>query len=481
MIDTYSIVSRFDRRARYLRRRYLLWQNAHLPDGVVLILVSLVIGLLTGATAAWLKALIHWLANLLLLDIDLRSPDYRLLLWPLFGIMLTAIFQRYVVRGSVSQGTLIIKQDLDNRKYRLSPFTAFNPAIGCSATIGFGASAGSEGPTALCGAAIGSNVGRWFGLSEAWLRLLVAIGGGAGISAIFKSPMGGVLFTLEVLQVRMSTLPVIALIIACLIASSTAYMLSDFTFDIPFVMNMTFSPRMIGWMVLLGVFCGLYCIYYNYVKRQSEHFFLSIRNRWLAVLVTGGIMSICIFALPALYGEGFRVITHLVNGESVSLAAGGLFARFSGIGWVYGGLIFILLVKGILVSASYSGGGVAGDFVPTLFAGAIAGTLFAMTCNDCFGTALPVWFFALTAMGAVMAGTIQAPIMSVFIMCETTNTYAYLFPYLITVVTSYLVVRLLNPRTRRGTMGNNNFLALMEGYKGYPPLRDRVRNADKKR
>lgn len=471
-----STTYRLHRRARAVRLRYLRWQNAHVSQSVVLILIALIIGVLTGATAAWIKALIHWFGKLLLVNIDLNTPNIRLLLWPLLGILLTSIFQHYVVRGSVARGTHIIKQDLDNRKYRLNSFTIFTPAIGCSTTIGFGASAGSEGPTALCGAAIGSNVGRWFGLSESWLRLLVGIGGGAGISAIFKSPMGGVLFTLEVLQMRMTTLPIIALIISCLIASTTAYFLSDFTFDISFGMDMPFGPSMIGWMALLGVFCGLYSIYYNYVKRRTTDLFLSIRNRWLAWIVTGGIMSICVFAFPTLYGEGFTVITRLVNNEPISFTAAGLFAGHSGMWWIYGSLIFLLLIKGVLVSAAYGGGGVAGDFVPTLFAGALAGTLFAMVCNDCFGTDLPVWFFALTAMSAVMAGTIHAPLMAIFIMCETTNTYAYLLPYVITVTVSYLVVKLINPASWYSETGHDDFMALMPGYKDFPSLRSRIRS-----
>lgn len=469
-----SMAPKLLRNAKRWRTRFLLWQNKHVPQSVVLVVISLIIGVLTGATAAWLKSLIHWFSDLLLHDISLHSPNYRLLLWPIVGILITCIFQRYVVRGKIARGTHIIREDLDKGKFRLSPFMIFNPAIGCSTTIGFGSSGGSEGPTALCGSAIGSTVGRWFGLSDSWLRLLVGIGGGAGIAAIFKAPMGGVLFTIEVLQLEMTTFPVIGLILACLVASSTAYMLSDFSFDIFFDNFTPFDPSMLGWILLLGVFCGLYSVYYNYVKNKTTQFFLAIRNPWIGILVTGGIMSVCVFMFPAFYGEGFGVITHLVNGEDVSYTEGGLFSGHTGEMWMYVGLVCVLLLKGVLVSAAYGNGGVAGDFVPTFFAGALAGNLFCLICNHCFGLDMPVWFFSLVGMGAVMAGTIHAPLMSIFILCETTNTYAYLLPYMGAVFVSYAVVKLINPKSWYAETGHDDFIALVN-YHDSPSLRSRLR------
>lgn len=212
-----------------MRIGYLRWQNTHLPQSVVLILIALVLGVFTGVSAAVLKRLVKMLNELVWIDVKLASPEIRFLIWPFVGILATSVFQRYVARCDVSRGTRIIRRDLDSGHYRLSPYTIFNPVLGCSLTMGLGATGGTEGPTALSGAAIGSNVGRWFGLSDAWLRLLVGIGAAAGIAAIFKSPIGGVLFTLEVLQMQLTSLSILALFIACLFAACTSYLLSDFT------------------------------------------------------------------------------------------------------------------------------------------------------------------------------------------------------------------------------------------------------------
>lgn len=457
-----SIIRRFKHHAHALRLKYLRWQTAHLSQSMVLIIISLVLGILTGAAAAVLKHLVRFISWILLSDVVVDRPNIRLLIWPLLGILICSIYKRYVCVDNITTGTRLIKDRLNNRHYRLSVFDIFNSIIGCSLTIGFGSSAGTEGPTALSGASIGTNVARWFKLSESWRRLLLGIGGGAGIAAIFKSPIGGVLFTLEVLQMEMTTLPIVALILACLFSSATAYWLSGFTFDISFMRVMPFEHTSLGWVLLLGVFCGLYSIYYNFTKRKSANLFSSIRNPWLAAIISGGLMSIAVFLFPVLYGEGFNVITGLVNGHYISFTDSGIFAGHIGPWWLLISFLVVLLLKGILVAAAYSGGGIAGDFVPTFFAGAIAGALFCMTLNHFFGTDIPIWYFALIGMGCVMAGTIHAPLMSIFLLCETTNTYVYIFPYILAILTSYFVVKIITPKAWYSETGSDDVLALMK-------------------
>lgn len=433
-----------------------------MSQSMVLIIISLILGILTGTAAAVLKLLVGFFTHLFLHDEPLNRPDLKLLIWPLAGILLTSVYKRYVCRENITTGTRVIKDRLNSKKYHLSVFDIFNPIIGCSLTMGFGASAGTEGPTAMSGASIGSCVGRWFRLSTAWQRLLLGIGAGAGIAAIFKAPMGGALFTLEVLQMELTSLPIIALILACLIASSTAYLLSDFTFDISFVRDMPFDAHSLGWVALLGVFCGLYSIYYNYTKDKSAKLFGSIRNPWIAAIATGAILSVSVFMFPVLYGEGFGVITDLVNGRYISFTDSGIFAGLIGSKWLLIGFVVVLLLKGILVAASYSGGGIAGDFVPTFFAGAIAGALFCIIVNHFTGANIPVWYFALIGMGCVMAGTIHAPLMAIFLVCETTNTYAYIFPYIIAIMISYGVVKVITPKAWYSETGSDDVLALMK-------------------
>lgn len=468
---------------RAVRIGYLRWMNSHLPKSAVLILIAFVLGVLTGCAAAILKGLVDLFHKLAETGIKIDRPDYRLLVLPLAGIIITSVYQRYVLRGNVARGTRIIRQDLDSGRFRMKPSVIFGPVIGCAFTMGFGATGGTEGPIALSGSAIGSNIGRWFGLSRQWLRILIGIGAGAGISAIFKAPIGGVLFTLEVLQMELFTLPVIALVLACLVSSAVALLLSDFTFDIYFANVMPIDPARIGWVMLLGLLCGLYSIYYSYTKKKGIALFTSIRNPWTGAVVTGLTLSVFVFMFPVLFGEGFGVITALVNGRPVSFTASGLFAGHGGDVWMIVSVVAVLALKGFLVSASYSNGGVAGDFVPTLFAGAFLGFLFATLCDRLFGIHLPVWYFALIGMGAVMAGTIHAPLMAIFIMCETTNTFIYFFPYLIAIGVCYATVKIITPKSWYEETRHDDLIALFK-LRETPTLPGKmpadVRNEDKR-
>lgn len=453
---------KLNHKARALRFRYLRWQSEHISQSVAVILVSILIGILTGAIAAVLKQLVGFFNYTILYGMEPGKPSLRYLIWPVVGILLTAFFNRYVTRQKITTGTRLIKQRLMSHDYRLRPVDIFSPVIGCSLTIGFGATGGTEGPTALSGASIGSFVSRWFRLSRAWQRLLLGIGAGAGIAAIFKAPMGGVLFTLEVLQMELLSLPVIALVISCLFSSSTAYFLSDFTFDISFVRDMPMQPHTLGWVLVLGVFCGLYSIYYNYTKNKGAVIFGSIRNPWIGAIATGLTLSLFVFMFPVLFGEGFNVITDLVNGRHLSFTDGGMFAGHSSEAWLFCGIIAVLLLKGFLVAASYANGGVAGDFVPTFFAGALAGTLCCIIINRLFGADIPVWYFALIGMGCVMAGTIHAPLMAIFLLCETTNTYSYIFPYLLAIAVSYATVKIITPKAWYSETGSDDIQALLQ-------------------
>lgn len=424
------------------RFRVLKSRLANLPEGVILVFAALIIGALTGVAASCLKRLVKFFNDAILWNIDLSRPNIRFLIWPLVGILITTVFQKYVVGYRIARGSRVIKIHLNNKEYRLPSFLIFDPVVGCSLTMGCGATGGTESPTALSGAAMGSVLGRWLGLDDNYLRILIGIGAGAGIAAIFKSPMGGAMFTLEVLQMQLSTVPIMAMITACLVASSSASILSGFTFDIHFTGHMPMDTSSLGWVAILGVCCGLYSIYYDYTKRRALQIFTGISNIWVGALVTGAMLSVAVFCFPLFFGEGFGMITSMVNDAPIDVTASGIFATLHGDRWIYITLGAILLLKGILVAASNGAGGVAGDFVPTFFAGCVAGYLFAIGANALFGSTLQPWYFALIGMGAVMAGTLQAPLMALFIICETTDTYLYLFPYLIAVSISYAMARI---------------------------------------
>lgn len=424
-------------------------RSADTVDKKRLLIAVVAIGIVTGLATFLMKECIKWIGRLASVGLHSDGSNYLLLLLPVVGIFLAMIFQRYLLKEDLSHGTAMIKRDLQNGEYRLRSNLMYTNILGCSVTIGLGGSAGAEGPSAYTGAAIASNFARWLHIDDRWLRLLIGIGAGAGIAGIFKSPVGGALFTLEVLGLELSTLPVIALVAACLISSCTALAFGGFAFDLKFVDYISFDPSNFIWMSLLGLFCGLYSIYYNVTKQAAGKFLNGIANPWFRALMGGMMLSAAIFFFPSLFGEGYGIVDKIINCRpSELLSFSPFYTGMSTTGLLMLVTAGVLLLKGVMVSATINGGGVAGDFAPTLFAGCLAGYLFGMMMNTWFGFALPVENYALLGMAGVMTGTIKAPLMAIFITAEMSNSYQFMFGFLIVAAVSYGVV-LLWDRWRR--------------------------------
>lgn len=404
-------------------------------------------GLLAGVGAFVLKRMIGWVSQLLTGGLDVQHANPVLLSLPVAGVLLAVLFQRYVARRWLCHGVDRLNADLRRGHYR-QPFSQmFTAMIASAFTLGFGGSAGSEGPIAYTGAAMGSSVGRVCGVSREMMKVLVACGAAAGIAGIFKAPVGGAFFALECLCVELSSGAIIALMIAAVTAGLTAYVLSGCTPDIYFSEQVPFDMHWLPWVVAAGFFCGLYSVYYQVVMTRLARFYASMRRPWLKNIMAGAIIGAAIFLFPPLYGEGYGFISKMLAQDMGALTGYGLFAG-DGTGLplvlvLSGGM---MLVKAFATASTTSGGGVAGDFAPALFAGCVAGIFFAVASNALFGAGLPVGCFGFFGMGAVMAATQRAPLMAIFLTVEMGAAYKLLLPVVVISTVSYVLFRLVGSR-----------------------------------
>lgn len=439
---------------REILDKRILWIDrirGKMPEQLLVVILSVITGIAAGFFAWLLKHILDFFSWLVFSDIPMELGDWRLLVFPVVGILLAMIYQRYIIHKDVSHGTDQITAKVQpGSDYRISPWVTINSIIGCGMTVGMGGSAGSEGPLAYTGASVGSSMAQFFKLSSPWMRVMIGVGAGAGIAAIFKAPIGGTLYTLEVLKMELNVMPIMALIIACIMASVTSFMLSDFTFDWAFIMEAEFDPASLGWMFLLGIFCGLYSIWYSSSIRGTNKMFGKIANPWVKALIAGVMTAIALYTFPLLFGEGCSIVDNIINGGRLNVYGLGPFVEWGGDHPLYLLLILvILLIKGPLVSAANSGGGVAGSFVPALYIGGIAGYLFGMLLQNYMGVDVPIWYTSLAGMGAVLGCASRAPLMSLFLMCETTNSFQYMPAYLVTIATSYIVMEILTGDIKR--------------------------------
>lgn len=447
-----SIIKRSYPAVRHgIRRSFLkllIWRRNNVPDGVFAVTLAVIVGAITGFCAFLLKTFVKYISGFLTSGLHMSGINWYLLLIPVAGILLTGIYVRYILRDNIEHGVAQLMRDLSKKMYDLKSHLTYAPVLASSITLGFGGSAGAEGPIAYTGAAIGSNIGRMFGMSPRLLMIMIGCGAGAGIAGIFKAPIGGVLFTLEVLKMEFTTLPVIALIVSSVVSAMIVYVCTGCTFDVGYIPSVAFDPSIIPYVILLGLFCGVYSIYYSGIMHRMERFYDRISNPWLKNLSSGLLLAVLIFVFPVLYGEGYGSVAQILNGDASVMADHSFYFGYGNSDmWLLIIAAGILIVKAFATSSSNCGGGVAGDFAPTLFAGCIAGYLFAGTLNHFFGLDLPTGNFALIGMAGVMAGAIQAPLMALFITVEMTGASGLFLPVMLCSAISYATVKLITPHS----------------------------------
>lgn len=419
----------------------------------LLVPMALMTGVATGAGAWLLKWLCHLLHGLIF---GLLHPDtfnWSLLLWPPAGILLTFLAGKYLFRQQVSDACARLSAHLRNDRLPLSPNIIWETLCGCTLTIGLGASAGTESPIAYSGAAMGNSLGRIFGVNARSMRVLVACGAGAGIGAIFKSPIGGLFFVLEILRLELSTNAVTAAGVASLTGALTAYVLSGCTPDIHYSAPFPPDPHTYAAVILLGILTGLYARWYDFCSDKAIAMLSGMRHAAWKPIVSGAILGLAVLIMPGLYGDGYTLMSHLLDGRGSFIAS---YSAWAGTHSMYALLAIaagMLLVKGSLVALANNGGGVAGDFSPTLFAGCIGGWLFAIVCNSLTGTTLPPASFACIGMGAAMAAILRTPLMAIFITVEATMAYSMLLPVSVAALTAFATAKISRLKQHSETDG----------------------------
>lgn len=428
--------------AAFRDRLYRRKQKFISEKAFVFILASIV-GVGTGIMAHLLKLAIAHISRFVTLSVGKTVPDWWLLVSPAIGVLIVVALIRYIFKLRLSHGVRIIKSRLKTRTPELPTQLTYSPLLTAALTLGFGGSAGAEGPIAFSGAALGSTVGKVFNLSKPMMMIMFGCGAGAGIAAIFKAPIGGALFTLEVLRMGLGAYGVMVLGVTTLIAGLTATALGGFNLDMVIREVQYYDPHVIPWAIGLGIFCGVYSLYYSYIMKLIEHLLDRMKNPWIKGAVSGTLVGGVVMLIPALYGEGYGVMGHILNGDFSAMAYGmSLNPDDNSSHALLYVALSVVAVKCFVTSLSYNGGGVTGEFAPTLYAGCFAGYLFGAVFNLWFDVHLPVSQMAFFGMAGVMAGAIRAPLMAMFIVVEMSSAYTLLLPVAVVAAISFGIVRL---------------------------------------
>lgn len=426
------------------------WRRRHLSDKNFVLLISFLVGIFTACAGLSLKWLIGQIEELLTHEFTETGANWLYLVYPVVGIWLTMLFIKYIVRDDISHGVTKILFAIARKQSRIKKHNTWTSIVASAITIGFGGSVGAEAPIVLTGSAIGSSLGQVCRLEGKYMMLLVGCGAAGAVSGIFKAPIAGLVFVLEVLMIDLTMTSLLPLLVTSVTAAGLTFAVSGTNPIFEFHLQDAFTVDRIPAYILLGIVCGLASLYFTRTMNLLEGVFRRLHGRYEKFLLGAVMLSLLIYLFPSLYGEGYDLITLLLNGNGQAdwdMAMDR--SLFYGSDHLLVYLFLIVIFKVFASTATNGGGGCGGIFAPSLFLGCIVGFIFCRLWNtyDVLGFDIPERNFAMLGMCGLMSGVMHAPLTGIFLIAELTGGYALFMPLMIVAVGSYLTIRLFEPHS----------------------------------
>lgn len=424
-----------------LIKRFLKWRVGNIDQRRFLYLLSLIVGLLSALAAVLLKNAIHYTEQLLTTWFEGSSTTYLYLIYPLFGMLLTVLFVKYIIKENIGHGISRILHAISKNSSRIKTHNTWSSIVASTFTIGFGGSVGAEAPIVFTGASIGSNIGRLMKMNYRNITLLIGCGAAGAVAGIFKAPVAGIVFTLEILMLDLTIASIVPLLISSVTAATVSYFLMGKGTLFSYTIIEGFSLTNIPWYIVLGIAAGLLSVYFTRSTMLIENLYEKISNKYIRLVCGGVVLGGLILLMPPLYGEGYNTIRMLLNGDTISIFENSFFSGHGDKLWFL--LIFLAalsLFKVVASSSTNGAGGVGGIFAPSLFIGGVSGFLVSRLINTVFSANLPECSFTLAGMAGVMAGIMHAPLTAIFLIAEITGGYSLLIPLIITSTVSYVTI-----------------------------------------
>ena len=424
--------------------RVVAWQKEHISDRQMTLFLAFAIGFLASVAGYFLHAIVHEIQVLLVSGFNKSTYNLLYLLFPIVGIYLTSLFIKYVVRDNISHGITRVLYAISTKNSKLKGHNCWSSVVASGITIGFGGSVGAEAPIVLTGSAIGSNLGQIFRMDKKTMILLVGCGASAAIAGVFKAPIAGLVFTLEVLMVDLSMASLLPILISCVTATCFTYIFNGSKSLFDFVLANPWQLDRTPACILLGIFCGFVSLYFMRTMSLCEGFFGKLSQYPYIKLMFGGlILSSLIFLFPSLYGEGYSSINLLLKGQNEAewgqVMSNSLFYGHNKLLILYIGLV--TFTKVFATSATNGSGGCGGTFAPSLFIGGFAGFFFSRLWNvNEVGIYAPEQNFTLMGMAGVLTGVMHAPLTGIFLIAELTGGYQLFMPLMIVCISSFLTI-----------------------------------------
>jgi len=405
-------------------------------------ILSLVVGFLSALAAALLKNAIHYTHVFVTEIVNRESSGYLYFALPVAGMLITLLFVKLVVKDNIGHGISRILYAISKKKSYLKRHNSWTSLIASTITIGFGGSVGAEAPIVLTGSSIGSTIGKFFKMNYRNITLLIGCGAAGAISGIFKAPIAGIVFTLEILMLDLTISSIVPLLISSVTAATVAYFLMGDRVLFTFSVREAFIISNIPWYIVLGLTCGLISRYFSWMTLKIESGYEKVKNEYVKLGIGGLVLGLLIYLFPPFFGEGYDTILALLQGNTDIVAGNSIFGLMNNNSWsIILFMVCLVFLKVIATSSTNGAGGVGGIFAPTLFIGGVNGYVVANLLNRYANISLPDNRFVLVGMAGMMAGVMHAPLTAIFLIAEITGGYDLLIPLIITSTVAYITIR----------------------------------------
>ncbi|HLN52526.1 MAG TPA: chloride channel protein [Lentimicrobium sp.] len=419
------------------------WRLKNISPRNFILIISFFVGLISGLAAVVLKNTVYYTHYFLTEGFENEAANLLYLAYPLFGMAITVLFVRYFVKDNISHGISKVLYAISQNNGLIKPHNNYSSLIASTITVGFGGSVGLEAPIVFTGASIGSNLARILRLDYKSITMMIGCGAAGAIAGIFNAPIAGVLFALEVLMLDLTMGSLIPLLIASVTGATLTSFLMGKSVLFAFNAISPFNLNNIPFYIILGIVTGFVSLYFVRANRYIEAKVSHIEKPLTRLIFGGIVVSFLVFLLPPLYGEGYDMLTDILNGRGDNLFNGSLFYSLKDNAYLF--LLFVILVlvfKVIAMSFTTAGGGIGGVFAPSLFMGGVTGFLVARSVNTFKLGLLPESNFALAGMAGVMAAVMHAPLTAIFLIAEITGGYEFFIPLMITSTIAFLTINL---------------------------------------
>ncbi|WP_281310472.1 chloride channel protein [Flavobacterium flavigenum] len=397
-----------------------------------LVIVSLLIGFLSAFLGISLKRITEYYEEIFFHEVSVNPIFY--IIFPVFGLSVIYFLRQYLFKKKENKGIKEVFESTGSKSKNLPSYKIPSHFINGLLTVIFGGSTGIEVSTVVATATIGSVAHEKENVFRQYKTELICAGVAAGVTALFSSPIAGILFAFEVISRKVTR----AFIISNVIAVSIAFGLLTILKEGPlFAISITtWHLKAIPYFILLGILAGMNSVYLTRCVLFFKSQFGKIDTHYYKIIIGSAVLSISLFIFPQLYGEGYHAIkTSFIAPNQIMTFT--LALTFIG----------ILLLKPIVTSITLASGGDGGVFAPSLFIGAFLGLLLASVLNTFFQVHVIPVNFMIIGMAAVLSASIHAPFTAIFLVCGLTNDYTLFFPILVVCLISKYTAKMIYPYT----------------------------------